>query len=506
MAKGTPKRAKAGIPKRRVAERKSNSNNRRPATGDAKPSPTVAEKPPVAFNPSCELPLPDYCGPTELIEISRLFRGLLAAVRDPSGDPAISEAAELRLAYLCAAASLLKEEGVGVTCALHVSGHPPTKQSIEWTTYLKEPVELADAEAIRKIARACPLRLGALVIEERGEKLLILGIQRVRRDHELTDIGSPLRVQQPHLNGMSIVIWGPGHLTLHAGHPSLELRAGRLHMQPRHLTEHPIVKETFKRITASLFGARVNAVPAWEANAVPGPPRAQYMVTDTWQRVATAPRNKNHGAAFVIATKQALEHIKLKYPVRGLQLGQALVTLWDRSFDAAAAYTLDQYRDWRDAASRVKAYEDQVVALSSIDGAVIFDQKLNVVGFGARLLTDARSVDAIRCVDASTGAPDPTLPARIRRLGTRHSSAFEFCCAHDGTLAFVVSQDGDLRIFVRNSSAISLIEVTAVRPSLAWLPDALASLGKTRAYLAARRNASSASGESTVNHGGGKAP
>jgi hypothetical protein len=60
------------------------------------------------------------------------------------------------------------------------------------------------------------------------------------------------------------------------------------------------------------------------------------------------------------------------------------------------------------------------------------------------------------------GPPDSKLEPKLRRLGTRHNSAFKFCCGNENTAAFVVSQDGDVRIFLRKEKKVMMIDATGV--------------------------------------------
>jgi len=90
---------------------------------------------------------------------------------------------------------------------------------------------------------------------------------------------------------------------------------------------------------------------------------------------------------------------------------------------------------------------------------------LNVLGFGAKLQPGAPESN-IKYVNPFTLAEDSELEARVGRLGTRHSSAFKFCRANPDALVIVVSQDGDVRIFIRNGSELAVVEATAFQPEM----------------------------------------
>jgi DNA integrity scanning protein DisA with diadenylate cyclase activity len=74
-----------------------------------------------------------------------------------------------------------------------------------------------------------------------------------------------------------------------------------------------------------------------------------------------------------------------------------------------------------------------------------------VLGFGGVIGLgefDAKVVDSPRKLkNVKTGAIHDDSEIASLGLGTRHRSAFRLCKAHANSLVFVVSQDGDLRVF-----------------------------------------------------------
>ncbi|WP_043640108.1 putative sensor domain DACNV-containing protein [Desulfovibrio sp. TomC] len=97
-----------------------------------------------------------------------------------------------------------------------------------------------------------------------------------------------------------------------------------------------------------------------------------------------------------------------------------------------------------DTATRVTAHA------SCVDGAVILDAALSVLGFRIELL--ARDEDALPvCVSLSPESCEPAVTGAVDMavFGTRHRSAARFCARLPGAVAVVVSQDGEMREFVR---------------------------------------------------------
>lgn len=93
---------------------------------------------------------------------------------------------------------------------------------------------------------------------------------------------------------------------------------------------------------------------------------------------------------------------------------------------------------------------DLVASLAAVDGAVVLRRNLGVVGFGAEILNnetprDDQKINMRRHPNLHPPSHDPR---SLVAFGMRHRSAFRFCERMNGSLAFVISQDGDVRVFV----------------------------------------------------------
>ena len=111
---------------------------------------------------------------------------------------------------------------------------------------------------------------------------------------------------------------------------------------------------------------------------------------------------------------------------------------------AGAGGNLAVHLEQWDTATRVTAQA------SCVDGAVILDAALSVRGFRVELL--AR--DEERLPDCVSLSPDTSNPVAIgvvdlAAFGTRHRSAARFCSRLPGAVVVAISQDGEMREFVR---------------------------------------------------------
>jgi hypothetical protein len=89
-----------------------------------------------------------------------------------------------------------------------------------------------------------------------------------------------------------------------------------------------------------------------------------------------------------------------------------------------------------------------VVALAGIDGALVLDTRLSIIGFGARirLVRPSESLPPVHRLDARTlsAAEVIGIPSF---LGMRHRSAIQFCqMQEEPVIALVISRDGGLSL------------------------------------------------------------
>ena len=94
-----------------------------------------------------------------------------------------------------------------------------------------------------------------------------------------------------------------------------------------------------------------------------------------------------------------------------------------------------------------------IAKLSTVDGCLIFDRGLKLLGFKGEVLIREEKKE-IECItlDENLQVKLDEVSQRpkkfdIRQYGTRHGSAARFCGKVTGAIVFVVSQDGDIRVF-----------------------------------------------------------
>ena len=102
---------------------------------------------------------------------------------------------------------------------------------------------------------------------------------------------------------------------------------------------------------------------------------------------------------------------------------------------------------------------DLAASLAAVDGAVVLRRDWRLVGFGAEitetgLWSDDEEVEYGKHPDSMDGP----IARPLSSFGMRHRSAYRFCQRVPGAMAFVISQDGELRVFCNVEGGVELFD------------------------------------------------
>ena len=97
---------------------------------------------------------------------------------------------------------------------------------------------------------------------------------------------------------------------------------------------------------------------------------------------------------------------------------------------------------------------DLVASFAAVDGAVVLQRDLTLLGFGAEILETKlpKENELIEYGKHPHGKPDDK---PLISFGMRHRSAYRFCQEAEGAIAFVVSQDGGLHVFCNTDGKVT---------------------------------------------------
>ena len=103
--------------------------------------------------------------------------------------------------------------------------------------------------------------------------------------------------------------------------------------------------------------------------------------------------------------------------------------------------------------ARLLTHADIVGNMSCVDGCVVLNRRLQVCGFGSEIkITDGELSNSPRAFkNLKTGGNWSNREFFDGIGGTRHKSAARLCMAHAAVLVFVISQDGEFRVFSSNT-------------------------------------------------------
>ena len=181
------------------------------------------------------------------------------------------------------------------------------------------------------------------------------------------------------------------------------------------------------------------------------------------RRIIQLVRGAGHGGMILVVDTAAgfstgLEGLRLKYRFQQDEPSHRYRTVLFQILERVAAATTKATVEWADfaldASPELEKLEravfewSRVVAnLTAIDGAVVLDKRLGILGFGAEVSAELPAPPLVsRALDVEGHEREPYA---VENVGTRHRAAYRFVQAHAGGIALVVSHDGGVS-FVAN--------------------------------------------------------
>jgi hypothetical protein len=203
----------------------------------------------------------------------------------------------------------------------------------------------------------------------------------------------------------------------------------------------------------------------------------EKILQNTWGRVLRKAIDAKHGGAFLIlpqiignTTREKIKNeykIDLKFPINNLNLSSDVINFWkscDNDFVKEIGVPQFNPQDWYKQKHFLEAKIEGLANLANIDGCVVLDALLNVLGFGAEILISGEEAEKSNLTFAeyhpfpSPEYRKPIDEQEIKQFGTRNRSAFRFCKVYSGAIAFIISQDGDLRVFASDATNVFLLK------------------------------------------------
>lgn len=330
---------------------------------------------------------------------------------------------------------------------------------------LGEPISLT-IDTLTKISRATDARSSAICVAISSGRPVIWGfVDQQELIHTAMSWDAENRpIMRPGV--IQVTVENIAHLTVWAGyHKVAELKGASLvppdldalQGGPLRTSLEPGVQAHLAEVQAALGMSGADFLPH------------QPLLSRLWfaelSRLLHRIESYRSGGALLITPDTTLAGLDVRYMLAYDRLRSALRTRAVNTVQLRAAARPSAARAWllrtRDRArNELDGATRFVSLLTRVDGLVLLDPSLDVRGFGVRIST----------ADAPPAAPGGQIPLATNRgattramgsidyayYGTRHQSMFRYCQSIDGSVGFVLSQDGAVRAVTKVRGVVTM--------------------------------------------------
>jgi len=197
--------------------------------------------------------------------------------------------------------------------------------------------------------------------------------------------------------------------------------------------------------------------------------------TQTLSRILIKIQNYGRGGSFIITTGESndfdIKHIIqynrifsalknfLRFSIESNENSNLILKINDEDQIPMGIY-LDEFIsniDKQETSNELKGAIRFVASLTCIDGLVVLNNELNVLGFGA-VVKKINLPDEIYISKTARVNINKLEAINPNHFGTRHRAMLSYCWKHEGSLGFVVSQDGDIRTITKVGNKLIMWE------------------------------------------------
>lgn len=270
------------------------------------------------------------------------------------------------------------------------------------------------------------------------------------------------------LDCLTISSDAPGSLTISLSNEVLViLRHGELYIPPLHSLRYGPLSEFFQKAQNQIYEDFLDTVENQENGSSPlfSGPKEEYI--KYIERIIFHIRDKLHGGALIVLSQKLPIDDLIKENKISIKYECEYDIVWDlivkkanleyrgsKIFQSMVGTKADMPsgKYWESKSIEMDLWKtesyiyDSVLFLSSlasVDGALVITDKLNLLGFGAEFRVYSEIKNNIKFSEDASGAK--VNERSYESFGTRHRSAFRFCNEYPNSVAFVISQDGDVK-------------------------------------------------------------
>lgn len=365
--------------------------------------------------------------------------------------------------------------------------NPPRRIPRDRWSYVRlaEPIPITIPNFV-KIAKASDPRTSSFAVyHDASEQLSIWGlIDQGNSYHDFVSYNSESGPQRPGVFQASLV--GIGHLVVYIGYAKIaELKLNALLGKaldvlwsgPIHDALAPGIQTYGEAVQRALPEHVYSDRQHWGASL------ASYWVSSLC-RLLLRVQNYRHGGAVLITPDTASHGLNVKYRIQYPRLRSALETrallgiqqtyASDQIFvncleQSADEVPTDLYLDETVLGHELSENHSEldgtlwfIALLSRVDGLVLMSPTLEVQGFGVEI-TYAEEPSAVFMAGDSRATKKRLCQVNYNHYGTRHRSMMRYCAQVPGSVGFVISQDGDVRVMTQVRSQLVMWENIKLR-------------------------------------------
>ncbi|HXM36445.1 MAG TPA: hypothetical protein VN920_14725 [Pyrinomonadaceae bacterium] len=349
---------------------------------------------------------------------------------------------------------------------------PKTLVHNRWSCVrLSPPIAMSSASFV-KIAPASDPRTSSFAVFHGADgRLTVWGlIDQGNSYHDYVNFDSDSGPERPGLFQASII--GIGHLVAYIGYEKVaELKQNSLVRTAIDVFQsgkiHEALSVGIRSHLDSLRAGWPDEFPTdfddWE------PPLVEGWLA-TLRRLLLRVQTIRHGGAFLITPDKTQQGLSIKHKISYSRLRTALQRHAVASAEQliASGIITDEYMEKNAEDMPLGLHLDEVIAgydleeirdelagviwftslLTRVDGLVLLDPNLEVQGFGVEITVPEEPSEIYAAGDAWA---NEWLLRKIdyQHYGTRHRSMMRYCAKFPGSVGFVISQDGDVRVMTR---------------------------------------------------------
>jgi hypothetical protein len=329
--------------------------------------------------------------------------------------------------------SLSPEEGIYPNFTFFV---PQLNQPLRSPTIIFDPAVHLTSQALKKLAPAIPARPHALIIGKRDGALFASGIVRIEASGLFLGEVSEFRISAT-FPGLTISIDGPAALTaIITCHSS-----GFIPMQ---IFRNGQVLQAYDVLVPKANLICLKAQNAALANLSLPHPRSVGLILEWLLSSALAQAVALRHGGTIVVLPEGISEESLRGALRFTHL------ISDPDFAQLAIELIKAPNVFEQvwAQQRLSDTAYALAKLTAIDGCVIFNHRLRLLGAGAMIRAhEGQNLPTCVRVRPDTISDMPIGAFDLTRVGARHNSVARLCSAIPGAFAFVISQDAEVRAF-----------------------------------------------------------